>query len=61
MKWPKSITLRAFSPDQPRNDCLRAATEAGFDAIEVNLEPGLPYDPLKSSDKDIEKLRRQIH
>jgi hexulose-6-phosphate isomerase len=53
--WPKSITLRAFPPDQPLERCLAVARDAGFDAVEVNLEPGLSYT-LESTDAEIRSL-----
>ncbi|HZQ80879.1 MAG TPA: sugar phosphate isomerase/epimerase family protein [Gaiellaceae bacterium] len=55
MSRPSSITLRAFPPEQPLDRCLRVARKAGFDAVEVNLEPGLPYE-LDSPDAAIAEL-----
>jgi L-ribulose-5-phosphate 3-epimerase len=57
--WQKSITLRAFPPDQTLDCCLRVAREAGFDAVEVNLESGQPYT-LQSSDEEIRSLARCV-
>lgn len=53
--WPKSITLRAFPADMPLERSIGIARDAGFDAVEVNLEPGGEYS-LESSDAEIRTL-----
>jgi hexulose-6-phosphate isomerase len=57
--WSKSITLRAFPADQPLERCLHVARDAGFEAVEVNLEPELPYT-LQSSDDHIHSLAELV-
>ena len=57
--WPKSITLRAFPPGEPLGPCLTLARRAGFDAVEVILEPGLPYR-LDSTDAEITALKALV-
>jgi hexulose-6-phosphate isomerase len=57
--WPTSITLRAFPPSLPLERALEAAREAGFDAVEVNLEPGLTHD-LDSSDDALRALAEVV-
>jgi L-ribulose-5-phosphate 3-epimerase len=59
MSWPTAITLRAFPAGQALDDSLRVARETGFDAVEVNLEPGLPYR-LDCSDDEIAELGGRI-
>jgi hexulose-6-phosphate isomerase len=51
--------MRAFPAEQDINRCLAVAKDAGFDAVEINLESGLAYD-LTSSDADIARLRRSV-
>lgn len=58
--WPKSITLRAFHADELVEHSLAIARDAGFDAVEVNLEPGRAYS-LESSDAEIRALGAAIH
>ena len=50
--WQKSITMRAFPAGEPLNRSLATARKAGFDAVEVNLEPNQPCS-LQSSDSEI--------
>jgi len=59
MSRPTSITLRAFPLEQPLDRCLAVAREAGFDAVEVNLEPELAYD-LESPDTAIAELGARV-
>jgi len=58
-KWPKSITLRAFPPGWRLEQCLDLACAAGFDAVEINLEPNWIYT-LESSDAEIGQLARAL-
>jgi hexulose-6-phosphate isomerase len=58
--WPKSITLRAFPADMPLPRALALARDAGFDAVEVNLEPGHECS-LESSDAEVRALGAAIN
>lgn len=58
-KWPKSITLRAFPAGERLERCLEIVRDAGFDAVEINLEPSWTYS-LESSDADIRRLGAKI-
>lgn len=58
-RWPKSITLRAFPPGEQLERCLEIVRDAGFDAVEINLEPTWIYS-LESSDADIARLAARI-
>lgn len=55
----KSITLRAFPPEMDTISRLRLAREAGYDGVEVNLEPQEEYT-LASSDEALLALRDEI-
>lgn len=57
--WKKSITLRAFPAGMSVQACLALARDAGFDAVEVNLEPTWEYS-LASPDGDIRRLAEKI-
>jgi L-ribulose-5-phosphate 3-epimerase len=57
--WPKSITLRAFPADMPLEQALALARDAGFDAVEVNLEPGRECS-LDSSDEAVRAVGAAI-
>lgn len=56
----KSINLRAFPKGTAVREMLRCAREAGFQAVEVNLEPGFAYT-LESSPAELRALARLIH
>jgi L-ribulose-5-phosphate 3-epimerase len=56
----KSINLRAFPKDMAVHEMLRLAREAGFQAVEVNLEPGFAYT-LDSSSAEMRALARMAH
>ena len=58
-RWAKSITLRAFPAEMPLDACLRLARDAGYAAIEVNLEPTWAYT-LESADEEIRQLAARI-
>jgi hexulose-6-phosphate isomerase len=58
--WKKSITLRAFPAGMSVQACLALARAAGFDAVEVNLEPSWDWT-LESGDVDIRRLAAEIH
>jgi hexulose-6-phosphate isomerase len=55
----KSITLRAFPPAMNTRSRVDLARAAGYDGIEINLEPGGEYT-LDSSENDLTDLRRYI-
>lgn len=55
----KSITLRAFPPHMDMAQRLALAQEAGFEGVEVNLEPQEPYT-LEASDEALQQLRAQV-
>lgn len=55
----KSITLRAFPAQMDLATRLRVAREAGFEGVEVNLEPQEAVT-LEASDEELLALRRQI-
>lgn len=55
----KSITLRAFPESMPTVERLRIAREAGFDAVEVNLEPGMEFT-LTSSGAELDRLASMV-
>jgi L-ribulose-5-phosphate 3-epimerase len=55
----KSVTLRAFPASMPTGQRLEMAADAGFDGVEVNLEPGEDYD-LTSSEQELDQLRRLV-
>ena len=58
-RWPKSITLRAFPPRWRLDKCLDLACAAGFDAVEINLEPNCTYS-LESEDPELRQLYREL-
>lgn len=55
----KSITLRAFPPAMNTRSRVDLARAAGYEGVEINLEPGGEYT-LDSSEKDLTDLRRYI-
>jgi L-ribulose-5-phosphate 3-epimerase len=55
----KSISLRAFPAKMPTRQRLQLARDAGFDGVEVNLEPAEDY-PLTCSDRDLDELRGSV-
>ena len=55
----KSINLRSFPPDMAVRDMLRLAREAGFHAVEINLESWFPY-PLDSSPEQLRTLAQMV-
>jgi len=55
----KSITLRAFAPLMSTLDRCALAKEAGYEAVELNLEPGLDVNP-DSSQHEILSLGRGV-
>jgi hexulose-6-phosphate isomerase len=55
----KSITLRAFPGQMPVPECLDLARAAGFDGVEVNLEPGAAVN-LDSSPKELRRFRAEV-
>lgn len=55
----KSITLRMFPDDMPTLRRAEIARDAGYDGIEINLEPWQEYT-LASSEDDLVRLRREI-
>ena len=55
----KAITLRAFPQGMTTLERVKLAKAAGFEGIEINLEPGEEFD--LDADKDVlTKLRRNI-
>jgi hexulose-6-phosphate isomerase len=55
----KSITLRAFPPSMSTLERCALAKEAGYDAVELNLEPGEDINP-SSSEREILHLRNAV-
>jgi len=55
----KSITLRAFPPHMDTLSRCRLARDAGYDGVEINLEPDEEYT-LDSSEGDLRQLRTEI-
>jgi L-ribulose-5-phosphate 3-epimerase len=55
----KSLSLRMFPPEMDTLSRLDLAREAGFQGVEVNLEPWQEYS-LASSDGELAALRRAI-
>lgn len=55
----KSISLRAFPQGMPTLHRASIARDAGFDGIEINLEPTEEFD-LSASPADLTRLRRDI-
>lgn len=55
----KSITLRAFPAQMGMAARLRLARDAGYEGVEVNLEPEEEYT-LEASDEALLGLRRQV-
>jgi len=55
----KSITLRAFPPEMNTRSRVDLARSAGYEGVEVNLEPGGEYT-LDSSESELTNLRRYI-
>jgi L-ribulose-5-phosphate 3-epimerase len=55
----KSITLRAFPPHMGTLERVRLAKEAGFQAVELNLEPGLDVNP-GSPNREIQEMGRMV-
>jgi L-ribulose-5-phosphate 3-epimerase len=57
--WLKSITLRAFPADLHVEQSLDLARSAGFDAVEINLEPNSIYT-LESGNAEIRQLAEAV-
>lgn len=55
----KSITLRAFPADMPTLERVDLARRAGYDAVEINLEPTEEF-PLETDPAVLVDLRREI-
>ncbi|MCC7354823.1 MAG: sugar phosphate isomerase/epimerase [Anaerolineae bacterium] len=55
----KSINLRSFPKEMAVGEMLRLAREAGFQAVEINLEPWFPY-PLESSPEQLRTLAQMV-
>jgi L-ribulose-5-phosphate 3-epimerase len=55
----KALSLRMFPPEMETLSRLDLAREAGFDGVEVNLEPWQEYS-LASSDGELAALRRAV-
>ncbi len=55
----KSITLRAFSPGLTTLERVRLAKAAGYQGVEINLEPGCDYT-LASSEAELAELAREV-
>ena len=55
----KSLSLRMFPPDMDLASRLDMAREAGFDGVEVNLEPWWEYS-LASEERELAALGRAI-
>jgi hexulose-6-phosphate isomerase len=55
----KSISLRAFPTGMPTLQRAQIARDAGFDGVEINLEPAEDVD-LDSSPEELQSLRREI-
>jgi L-ribulose-5-phosphate 3-epimerase len=55
----KSITLRAFPRYMDTQHRLQLALMAGYDGVEINLEPGEEYS-LDSDEDQLNSLREQI-
>ncbi len=55
----KSITLRAFPPEMNTRRRVELARAAGYEGVEVNLEPGGEYS-LDSGGSELTELRRYI-
>jgi hexulose-6-phosphate isomerase len=55
----KSITLRAFGAQMPIPACLDLARAAGFDGVEVNLEPGAAVT-LDSPPEALRQFRAEV-
>jgi L-ribulose-5-phosphate 3-epimerase len=55
----KSITLRAFPAGVRTLERVEMARRAGYEGVEVNLEPGEEYN-LDSSESELTTLRKEI-
>jgi L-ribulose-5-phosphate 3-epimerase len=55
----KSITLRMFPDDMPTLRRVEIARDAGYDGVEINLEPWQEYT-LASGEDDLARLHREI-
>lgn len=55
----KSITLRAFPPTMNTLERVELARRAGYQGVEVNLEPAEEYT-LHSEERDLSRLRKEI-
>ncbi|NPV08934.1 MAG: sugar phosphate isomerase/epimerase [Anaerolineae bacterium] len=55
----KSITLRAFPESMSSRERCSLARRAGYDAVELNLEPGLDLNPT-SSDRELLAFGRMV-
>lgn len=55
----KSITLKAFPGAMPTLSRVELARRAGYEGVEINLEPSEEYT-LESTDSDLARLVREI-
>ncbi len=55
----KSITLRAFPSEMNTHSRVELARTAGYQGVEINLEPGGEFS-LESSESELTELRRYI-
>ncbi len=55
----KSLSLRMFPPEMPTRQRIELAADAGYQGVEVNLEPWQEFS-LASSDAALTGLRRMI-
>ena len=54
-----SISLRCFPASMPTSERLAISRDAGFDAVEVNLEPSEEFGP-HSTPADLHRLRGMV-
>lgn len=55
----KSITLRAFPSEMDTLSRIRLARDAGYDGVEINLEPDEEFT-LESSEEELRQLRHAV-
>jgi L-ribulose-5-phosphate 3-epimerase len=55
----KALTLRMFPDDMPTLRRLDLAREAGYDGVEVNLEPWQEYS-LDTPERELVQLRKEV-
>jgi len=55
----KAITLRMFPPEMNALSRVELARDAGYEGVEINLEPGQEYT-LESSESEFARLRSEI-